>query len=292
MNPRIFGATVAGLILVVGAYVETRVLVEPITQEASLIVGDSQTLARGYISTSDQNGDGVADWQEALRTTEPLRMDEMSTSTYEIPDTLTDQFAIELFQDMVKSKSYGEFGDSPEQLIDQASEGLLAKAADELYTRDDILISNDTSAEAARVYANAVAQIAIDHSIPKETENEVRILEKALRQNDPAVLTELDVILASYEGMLTAMLKTPAPANLVKEHLDLINVYYAITNGIKAMRIAFDDPLLALLRIQRYKDDANGLYYAITGLFKQAYRQGARFNPDDPTLQLVTITDE
>ena len=289
MNPRVFGAIVAGVILVVAAYVHTQSFSSESTQTGELIVGERNTIARGYIATNDQDEDGVPDWQQALRTTDPLELDELASSTYTTPDTLTDQFAVDLMNQMIQSKQFGEFGDSPDELIAKANDDLVAQAADTLYTTGDILVSDTDSVSAIRNYANRVAAIALEFGIPADTQNEVLILEKAIQTNNAGVLTELTVIEASYDNMIQAMLVTPVPKPLARQHLDLINAYHAILKDVQAFAAAFEDPLLALLRLQRYRDDATGLYYAFTGVFAAAYEAGARFETGDTTLEVVTI---
>ena len=292
MKPRIFGAIIVGVFMVVGSYAYTNFWVPEETEEAQLLVVEPSTPLRGYLATKDKNGDGVPDWQEALRTTEPLELNQLSTSTYEVPDTLTDQFAIQLFEDMIQSKSFGEFGATPEEIIARAGSDLTQQAEDTLFTRDDILIRDDNSPEALRTYANTVAAVTLANGIPADTKNEALIVERALQLDDPTVLEELTVIIDSYAGMRTSMLETPVPSTLVKEHLDLINAYHAIHVDVTAMSMTFSDPLYALLRVQRYQEDATGLYYAFTNVFKEAYDAGARFEPNDITLEVVTITDE
>ena len=294
MNPRIFGAIIFGLLLVGGSFTYTQFKrVTTADAPANLVVAKSDSTGRNYISTGDTNDNGLPDWQEALRTTEPLQLDALATSSYEVPETITGQFALDFFQDFVQNKKFGEFGDTPDELIAQANSDLVREAqSDILFTRSDIVIIPDTTAELARKYANTVADITIKHGIPRETPNEVLILERAVQQSNPEALKDLGVIVASYEGMIADMKVTPVPEGLVAEHLDLLNVYQMILTDVTAMQLAFEDPLYALLRLQRYQDDATKLFYAFTGVFEAAALAGAKFEPSDSTLILVTITDD
>ncbi len=48
------------------------------------------------------------------------------------------------------------------------------------------------------------------------------------------------------------------------------------------MRIAFDDPILALVRVKRYEDDAAGMYYAMKNIFDTLHTAGVRYQYDEP----------
>ncbi len=291
MNPRIFGAVVFGVLLVCGSFAYThfnRAEIE--STPTGLVVAKSDQPLRNYIGSNDKNNNGVPDWQEALRTEEPIKLDSIATSTYEAPTTVTGQFAVDFFQQIVQNKKFGEFGDTPEELIAQANSDLVRDAqSDTLFSRGDIIILPNTTPELARTYANEIADITIRNGIPADTPNEVLILERAIQRSNPEVLNELDVIIDSYQGMVIEMKRTPVPNELVNEHLDLLNVYQIILTNVEAMKLAFEDPLYTLLRLQRYQDDATKLFFAFTGVFDAAYEAGARFDQTDSTERVVSF---
>ena len=288
MNPRIFGATVVGLMLVIGVYIETQNSIVPANQIGQLKVGNNPS-ARSYIKTTDHDGDGVADWRQALRVTDPLELQNVSTSTYVTPETVTDQFAVQLFSKMLESKSYGDFGATPEDIIEEAHQSLVTQAKDILYYEKDIKILSTSSPESGRVYANRVAQITLEFGMPIDTRDEIDILDQAVKENNPDILKELEIITNSHAGTLDALLNTPVPTHLVKEHLDLINVYQALLTDLEAMQTAFDDPIFAILRLKRHQDDMIGLYHAFINVFTVAAETGTRFEVGDIALELVTI---
>lgn len=294
MNPRIFGALIVGSGLVAIAVIGTRFNIlgdnQPAATNAQMNVVASAEPLRQYIPTKDSNNDGVPDWQELLNNTEPLQINE-SAADYQAPDTLTDQFAIEFFEGYVRNKGFGAFAEEPDQLIAQASDNLVAQAQDTLYDTGSINII-PTSPNLVRTHANAVAQIILDYPLPVGTENELLIIERAIVQDDESVLAELDPIIAAYTGMIEDMLSTPVPSNMVKEHLDLLNAYQGIRNTILGMRNSFADPLMGLLRVQRYQDDANGLAIAITNLFEAAYENDASFVAGDAVFSIVMFSEQ
>ena len=82
-------------------------------------------------------------------------------------------------------------------------------------------------------------------------------------------------------------LATPVPDEFAKQHLDLINVYQALYTSLTDMQLAFADPVVALLRIQRYQDDATGLANAFTNMYLAMEPHAALFSANDPAIVFV-----
>ena len=173
-NRRIVGAFVIGTALVVGAYtvsnfgeskqhVAARGNIDP---DAGLVVG--QAPIRPYIGTKDQNNDGVPDWQEALRNTEPIYLEEIETETYEIPDTVTDQFAVNFFESYVRAKGFGAFGGTQEDVIEKNLRELEVAAQDELIGPEAVDAVITPTPDNLRTYGNAIARILLSGEVSSE----------------------------------------------------------------------------------------------------------------------------
>jgi len=281
---KIIAAFVVGVLLVILAY-WLRVQNPTTAVGGNLAVVDRGSV-RQHIDTADQDQDGIPDWQEALQRTEPVTI-ESATSTYEVPDTLTGQFAIQFFQDMVRSEQYGAFGSNPEELVGYAAQTFAAEATDTLLGANDIVLNDDTSQAAIKAYANQMASIALDYTIPVGAPNELEILKQALDTGNAETLNQLEPYIDGYERILARSLAVPVPRTYSKEHLDLVNVYQAILNDIIAMRGSYDDPLNALIRIKRYQEDASTLSIAVLNLYQRALSDGIRFNASDPANQFL-----
>ena len=91
------------------------------------------------------------------------------------------------------------------------------------------------------------------------------------------VLAELDPIIVGYRAMKKGLLNLTVPARVAGVHLDLINVIEAVASDIEAMRHVFTDPLLTMLRMKRYTDDAAGLYYALKNIDTLLTRAGIMY---------------
>ena len=291
MNPRVTGAFVIGIALVFGAYTLATFGVASSRDTAPRaavgpVVGLADTPQRQYIATADSNNDGVPDWQEMLNQTEPLTF--TPGEEYIAPETLTDRFALEFFEGYVRNEGFGDFAEDPELLIDEASQRLASEVQDRLYFEDDITIVS-SNPMLLRVHANAVATIIEESVLPVGTPNELDLVERVIATNNEALLTQLDPIIANYDAMISKMLATPVPNQMVKEHLDLVNAYQAVHNDIAAMKLIFDDPLFALMRLQRYEDDIRGMLAGITNLFNQTRNLGAPLQASDPVFRVYSF---
>jgi hypothetical protein len=244
---------------------------------------------RTAIEINDSNNDGVPDWQEALQTTEPVAVSD-ETVPFLAPDTLTDKFALEFFEQMVRNENYGDFGKSPEEMVNNFSTTLTAQARDTLIERNDVIIGTNNTPETLAAYGEAAARIIINNDEDSD-ENEAVILERALRDSNAAELAKLDAKINVYQVILKETLQLTAPSSVATEHLLIVNAYQAILADIIAMRNAFDDPMMALLRMKRYQEDVSGLNKAITLLSTKLIKGGATWPKDSVVYQLISFTE-
>ena len=286
MNPKIFGAFIIGGALVAGSYVVSNFGKTDIPQ-GDLAIVVSRAPERSAIAVYDKNNNGVPDWQETLLGTDPLEIEKIATSTYTPPDTLTGQFAVEFFEDTLKSKAFSVFGSSEEEILESSMNSLAEEAKDTIYFEKDISIIKDTQLNESlkRAYFNEAANIITRNSVTSR--NEAAILEDALNSNNPEILLELAPIKQTYQNMRDEMLALSVPEEYVKVHLDLINVYHAIFRDIEGMELAFSDPLYTMLRMKRYEDDASGLFLALQNYYFAVLESPVLFDDSDPAFLFV-----
>jgi hypothetical protein len=281
----LFGTTVIALALILKREPASLNNVTVVNGEPVVV---TKAPERNAIPIADSNGDGVPDWQEALQVTEAIKTSS-STTPYITPNTLTDQFALEFFEQMVRNESNGAFSKSPKELVAALSAPLAAQATDPIITAKQILVSTDNSAAALTAYGEAVAQIIITHDDPSG-ENEAIILERALRDSNPEELKKLDGKIDVYTDVLNKTLSLSVPSAVKAEHLLLVNAYQAILGDLYAMQNAFNDPMHALLRMKRYQDDATVLGNTLVTLATKLTRSGATWNPGSPMLKIISIS--
>ncbi len=285
MNAKILGAFVIGAGLI-SASLYGVVTEKSTPASAAVIVAAAPE--RSYIAIADANNNGIADWRETLRTVQTISLDSGTTTagTYTPPDTLTGQMAIALFKDTVEAKQYGVFDEQQGQIVDNFEKQIQAAAVDDLYTFRDIAVIDDTNREALFAYGNKVAEIALVHAVPVETENEALITKQAVERNNPETLAKLAPIKKSYEGMLGDMLTLEVPRSLADDHVYLLNAYNALAIDIAAMEASFTDPLYTMTRLKRYQDDTKGLYYALVNLYTNLEGEGISYKENDLARQV------
>lgn len=290
VSPRILIASGVGLVLVLGAYFISLTPTNTLPDSRRTVVAGPAP-QREFIEVADHDNDGTADWKQTLpESADWLTRDDVASTTATAAITHTEAIAIQTLQRMMNANMYPAFGDSSETIAEDTHAYVAALATDDLYTEDDIVILSDASETTLRTYGNTIAEITYANSIEKEIETETTILNKAVSEQNPQALADLDLIATSYEGMRDDTIKTPVPRTYVKEHLDLINTYNALAIDVRAMEQVFTDPLYALIRIQRYEDDTLGFYTAVKNLFLKFEADGITWSEDDVVTDFLGLS--
>ena len=281
---------IAGAFLVGGGLIALALVLGPdksaAPEQVGLVAVASPSAAREYLPVSDNDLDGIPDWQEALQRTEPVVIEEIEED-YELPDTLTDRFSREFFQDMVRSRNYGEFGSSPDEVVNKAVDQFQDYATDDLYTPTDVTIINDNSPETIRSYVNALANIALDYPVEDDAMSPADILKLAYDTNNPEVLNQLDEYIRVYDEMVLRVRSLEVPSDYLVAHLDILNAMNAVYIDLTAMKTGFSDPLFTIVRLKRFIEDALSVQVTIMALQRQVIADGIEFISTDPVWQIL-----
>lgn len=289
-NAKIIGATIIGFALVGGAFTLSSLTTpKHTTSIQTATVSDSSAL-RVPIPVSDSDTDGIEDWRDEFIITDPVMISQ-STSTYELPDTLTGQMSIAFMEDIIRSRGYGPVGRTETEVIENTIAKLGKEAEYKIYDTADVIVMPDWDPEDIRNYANTVAATLYRNSIPN-MEGELEILHALLYSENSDREKELHDLVGVYRGYRDDTLKIPVPAFLLKEHLDLINSYHAIHEDILGMTFYEADPAVALLRLKRYQDDATGLAYSLQNMYLSLESYAHLFTEDDPAVLFVLFSPD
>ena len=289
---RIIGAFVIGFAVVAGAYTINSLSGPTSTAEAMPVVTEAPD--RTTLEVKDSNSDGVEDWQEEfISTTLVLDTSNSTDEEYELPDTVTGKTAISLIQRQLSAKTAGPLGNSQEEIVDSAINDATKLAQDKLYSIKDIILSEDESDNDIRRYANALANAITENNIPN-LENKFLLLNRIVGSATPNQedLDELRVHAEIYLNTKNSTLNIPVPKRLLKEHLDLINVYHAMYKDIDAMSKVHEDPLLTLIRIKRYEEDAEGASLALQNVYTSLLPFSDLFEENDPANLFVVFSPD
>jgi hypothetical protein len=187
---------------------------------------------------------------------------------------------------MMRLKGNQGIGKTEEQVLADNIDDLARFAKDRIIDYRSIIVGNDSSAEAVRTYANAHADIILTYG-KTGTRPELEILNDLLKENDPDAAGELGLIATAYKNIYEEVLKLKVPPQLAKTHLDLVNVYQALHFDIAAMQNAINDPIVSMVRLQRYEDDAEGLVFAMQNMYQAALPYASAFQRNDSALLFV-----
>jgi hypothetical protein len=289
INPKIVGASIIGFALVAGAYTLSSLnKPTPVAQQANL--GATTPMQRVAIEVVDSDGNGIEDWRDEFVTSEPVILDTIN-SPYTPPDTVTGQMSIDFMEGIIRSRNYGPFGQSQDEVIDRTVDDLAKEAEGKIYSTKDIDIMQDWDDEDIVNYANTVAATLYRNSNP-DLDGELEILQDIVRNDNRDRVSELTELASVYAAYRDDTLKIPVPAFAAKEHLDLINTYQAIHEDIAAMSLIIDDPVVSLLRLKRYQDDATGLALALQNMYLAFEQYADLFTAEDPAALFVLFSPD
>jgi hypothetical protein len=283
-NPKVVGATIIGFALVAGAYVVNN-FGQSYQPSQSAVAQASVPTPRVAIPVSDNDNNGIEDWRDTFVTAEPIIINQ-TDQPYTPPATITGQMSIQFMEGVIRSKYYGSFANSEEEVIRRTITGLTKEASDRLYGKADITIMRDWNEADIVNYANTLANILYTNSVP-DLESEVLILRDIVNNKNVSRMSELKTLVNVYRNYRDDTLKLPVPDFMAKQHLDLINTYHAILSDIEAMTLAFDDPAVTLLRLKRYEEDATGLALALQNIYLALEEHYDLFKLEDPAMLFV-----
>jgi len=287
-NKKVTGSFLIGFALIAGSYVVSNFgkNAEPIT--ANIYTATTPPAPRIFIPIVDSDQNGVEDWREDFVSETPLIIDE-STSTvpYEMPTSLTDQVGIQLFKSILEAKTMGKVGPSQTEIVQKAADQLRKTVKDVIYGPNNVT-TIPISPTAVRTYGNTMAQIILNNNQP-DSENELTILDRAVKSEDPEELKKLIPLALMYKNLRDQSIVTPVPEPFLKQHLDLINTYQALYKNLSDMQLVFSDPVVALMRVKRYQDDAIGLSLALQNIYNVVLPYASVFEPNDPAVLFVVF---
>ncbi len=287
---KIIGAFVVGFAIVGAAFV-LKNLTTPANQNLSSIAAQDATIApvRTIIEVTDNDSNGLEDWRDQFVKSSPITLIETDEDSYVAPDTLTGQVGIAFLQNIITAEGQGSFGRTQEQIVADTIDQISVYGSDIIFDVRNITISQDTSNEAIRAYGNAMADAIVDNSVPG-LRNELLILRDVVGEQSEVGAKELATISEVYANTRDQMLALPVPALFVKEHLDLINVFHALSNDIMTMSNALSDPMLSLVRLKRYEEDAQGLALSLRNMYLAFEPYAASFEQNDSAIFFVAFS--
>ena len=282
--------------------------------QAPIIIADNPLLKQ--VADLDSDKDGLRDWEEHLWKTSAMNKDtdgdgtsdgeEVSMNrnptvkgprdsmreTIDLEDNLTPESLADLTaterlsrEFFVKYMSYKKGGKSltkAEQ--NQLLEETLQKATEEVtlgktYSEKDIVITTANDTGAYELYGNSIGSAILRNSF--KTENELVLLERALRTRSVDDLNTIGKIAAGYRAILADFLLVPTPKDLVKEHVRLISNIDTIATALKNMTLIASDPVQSIVAVANYESYVNELLASIQDIQSTLRQHDVTYSPEE-----------
>jgi hypothetical protein len=246
---------------------------------------DSATVAD--LVENDADGDGVADWEEALWNLDPTKQ-ETVPGTPDIatvnkmkgeegsggegggePENLTetDKFSRELFSSLV---ALNQAGTIDQNTVDEISSSLAEHIQNspqrKIYTLADLKTTKDESTASVKRYYDTLNNIYKYYPVSGDV---VDILQKfVLDENntDENILSKLHPITSQLRARIDGMLKIEVPQSLSALYLNLINTGEGLMENLEDIQLYETDPIVALGGMTKYEQNTPVLEEAVTQL--------------------------
>lgn len=240
------------------------------------------------LSTKDTDGDGIADWEEGLWGTDPLKKETTpgtqdsvaieklraekgiaNTKTNENL-TKTEQFAQELFSTVAILNQSGEID---QNTIDTLSASITKEIENpiqkKIYRLTDIKIIESNTKINMQDYNKATGAV-LYNKYPINIKI-LTVLEESLTTEgdiNVTTLNKLDPINKQVQEIITGLLKIKVPSTLAILHINLLNTFQAISENLTNIKQLDTDPIVAMSAIAKYPDNNDRLEIIIRELAK------------------------
>lgn len=259
--------SIAGLIAVAGLQVGERFQPNTIANTGAL----EPIEPRDYIAVKDDNGNGIPDWQDELRTLGVAVATSTDATTTDPVETMADSVAGALYGGYLSLKQSGSYSRAEgEDLAFNVAANIRAPLLAEPLTVDDVKTRDNSSAAALSYRAEMRTALA-----PMMTEDppELEFYAQYIQTKDSSWLTKLSDAAARYRAARDNMLAVPAPKAAVPEHLRALNALSAYAETLERLARFAPDTFAALALLKTMNEteeemlssfDALAQYYVRT----------------------------
>lgn len=244
--------------------------------------------------SKDSDGDGTSDGDEVATNRNPLVKgpNDSIRDTIDLTESLTpeslegltatERVAREFFVEYMSYKQGGKALSKEEQeallqftLKNSVEEEVIGKT----YTEKDIVPSATNDTLAYELYGNSIGSSILRNSF--KTENELALLERALRTQNVDDLVTIGKISDGYRAMISDFLQIPVPKDLVNSHLTLLSDMDTIAIALHNMTLVTSDPVQSLLSVANYDAYVRNLLNTVENIQAVLQLNGAVFGPEE-----------
>lgn len=222
---------------------------------------------------------------EALQTLQPTTTTDAEANA---TSTRTQALARFMAESITLDGEHTQFATTA--VANQASNLARELAAGTEYKAEAITVHNQHHTDALTRYGNELAAIMLAYP-PVTEDDEIALVRRVALQNDTAAADTLRELRDIYQNMGRDMRALRVPARYQEEHLALVNALANLATDLDAMAQVKTDPIYGLVRLQRFTDDVETLFTAITTVYRKLYEAGVRFTPNDIAHEFVRFEE-
>ncbi len=198
------------------------------------------------------------------------------------PLTLTDKLGRDFFARFIELKQ-NNLDTNPQLvqgMIDQALANTeVAGVQAKVYTDKDVVVLNNSSAEAVRTYVNAIALISKKYPLENGSAD---IALSAFEKNNMNLLAQIDPIISNFKKTSEALVATPVPSALLQYHLSLINSVNSMAVISQSLRNIEGDPVQSIVSLGNYANTQTTIIATLLGIQSYLNTNHITFTQNEP----------
>lgn len=249
-------------------------------QQASSKIGD--------IVNKDTDGDGVSDWEESIRGTDPNKVDtdddgvsdfaeieqlraQESGSEQNTTETETSIFAKQLFTTVASLQESGNLNEeSASKIINQASLSAQKNVQKTFFTKEQLTISPKLT---GKTFEKNTTAILVKNNVTYESLQKIFAILGTLPDTGEVegttIIQDLLVIDTSFKKALGELLKNPVPAQSTETYLKFLNTLQYISENISDMTLIETNPIVSFSAITVYPENISSIIEISYEMFEE-----------------------
>jgi FtsZ-interacting cell division protein ZipA len=243
------------------------------------------------IVNKDTDGDGVFDWEESIRGTDPSKTDtdgdgvsdfteieqlraQEGGSDQNTPETETTIFAKQLFSTIASLQQSGTLDEeNATQIVNQVSSTAQKNVQKTFYTKEQLVVSSKLTGS---IFEKNTEAIMKKYAVTYQTLQNVFVLLKAIPETEQIDgnpnLETLKNIDTSFKKAIGELLKNPVPDKSADIYLDFLNSFQYVSENISDITLLEENPVVSFSATTIYPKNTVLLIDAATLLSKE-YRK-------------------
>jgi hypothetical protein len=232
----------------------------------------------GDIVNKDTDGDGVFDWEESIRDTDPNKTDtdsdgvsdfaeieqlraQESGSEQNTPETETSIFAKQLFTTVASLQESGNLNEeSASKIINQASLSAQKNVQKTFYTKEQLVLSSKlTSANFGKNTDAILAKYDVTYESLQNIFLILTTIPETGEVEGTTIVQDLTEIDSSFKKAFPELLKNPVPAKSADVYLSFLNTLQYVSENISDIALIETNPIVSFSAITVYPENVSSL---------------------------------